>query len=1005
MSNRIIIDLNGSQASVKKDFIYKNEVDKVLKLIIERVGDIEKANNQFGSNKIKEYEETRMHDAILIDGKRGSGKTTFLLNIIDHIQSTKENRLSNSNPLQKIKVLYQIDPNQLDNKSNILLIIIANVYTALLEAMQDGNQDTKKHHQFKELSTMIHNLVSAISASQERNYEDDYHKLYNLHKSLVIDETLHEFFSKVCDFFNVTILVLLVDDIDMDFMHGYKVIDTIRKYLSTPRIVPLVSVDTAQIYALVKKKHFAYFGYKANTTKDEILPENELDFLKNLPEEYLQKILMPTRRIVLPDIYELYETHIDKSRPIALKFSIDKSNENNLEFEMEMELALKAYINIVYGYRIHDTENIDNPHLLNYLKGKIFRSFSEDMIAFFNGLKSTQSQEKTEYSYRTQSIKERLAPMHIDHFDTKYDATIWFWDRYLAILKKRMEHYIKEHGTQNRTHQTSNFYINILTYILYIDSFVEKKFIAGEQTYARLYMQDFFIEKIAIVPLHDTRHPLKILDFQEIRKTINILGIVELLARTMLPAHIFENLVNERIVNIFKYNLEELKYFSRDNTTTLREAMFDLSTSILKYNDENHQKESSPNKSQAKLEHHESNKNIIGIFLSEKHKKIFGEYALLIEKYIDFKQDRTIYFLSPLKFYAMLPQYFKAIHNNQLQKLEALIKTLSIEYHYNPQNIYGFAYPLLESSDIKLDIINSNLGVISMDEFAKNLAKNILQISTQEYSNNFLDEMSNKSESHYRLFLNKHVATYKCIYLNHLILFLVKQIDQDFFYEHLRELRSAYITHGVREKDLKRYKIPENFFAINIKIILKAIKTDDNDSPKLKNMKSKYSQIEPFLYKLYLTMLKNIQYQSSFYIVKDKDFDIKKEYIERYINELKIEPKPKLDGNTFDVSKLEPLHHHQFQELKNLYENLDKLYEEGEALDKLYEEGEALDKLKNNSDEVKECVHKKLLEEYETLYDASLEQNSKKIIYRVAAKNEILEKINECISKNGPSTN
>jgi hypothetical protein len=42
VSDQIVIDLNDPKASVKKDFVYKKELDKVLQLIEERVKDIQK---------------------------------------------------------------------------------------------------------------------------------------------------------------------------------------------------------------------------------------------------------------------------------------------------------------------------------------------------------------------------------------------------------------------------------------------------------------------------------------------------------------------------------------------------------------------------------------------------------------------------------------------------------------------------------------------------------------------------------------------------------------------------------------------------------------------------------------------------------------------------------------------------------------------------------------------------------------------------------------------------
>ena len=888
----ITINLNNPKATVMKrnNYVHIDHLNKVIKLIQERIKDLGE-----GNDKKNTFESLRMHDAILIDGKRGTGKTTFLLNLKAELHRRKK-----SIP---VKVLDAIDPNQLDEKSNILLILLAHIYTEFLKEINSNleNRDRDKRNEYKKLTTSLHNITSAISASSESKYDDDYHKLYNLHESLIIDERLHEFFSEACDFFNVDALILPIDDIDMDFIHGYKVIDSIRKYLSTPKIIPIISIDTTQIYALIKKEHYTYFGYEANTPKNNIKPEHELSFLKNMPEAYLQKILMPTRKVVLPDVYELYQSHLTNNRYISIEYNsniVDK--DKNFKFNMKFDDALKPYTNVVFGSDEKNIASFDNIAMSNYLKNKSFRGFYEDMIAFFNGL--SQIENNNFYTYNTQSLKTRLIPFYMTHFDTKYDATIWFWEKYLSLLQEKISTYVNMRGRYSK-----NFYIDISKYILFIDSFNEASIPRHEQTYVRLYMQDFFVNKIEV----SLENKVDIItNFKSVKKEINIAGIVELFTRTMFPMHIFETLINERLIDIFKYNLNELIFFARDNHDTLRDTMFRLSVSILQYANDDFFQESQYELSKENRDL--SNKKIIGMFLTKKHKELFKEYSIFIEKYTDFRIDREIYFLSPLKFYSILPQYFKNIFEENTEEIKHSLNKYTLEFSPSINAVYGIAFPLFNKEDIVFTLENSNFGVISIDTFTKDLVENILQVSIQNYSSNFLKRLEDSKTGEYKLFLNKNINSYKMIYLNHLILFLVKKIDNKMFYNFDLDIR--HITRGTQEKDFRRYKIPESFFAHNIKKILKKIKKD-------KSIKEKYRSIEPFFYKLYLTMLKNQTYQSSYYIVKD-DFNIEY-YINRYLREIKK------DTPLYELKKAKK---EQFKELYDLKNNLNSLYEEGKIL-------------------------------------------------------------------------
>jgi hypothetical protein len=152
-----------------------------------------------------------------------------------------------------------------------------------------------------------------------------------------------------------------------------------------------------------------------------------------------------------------------------------------------------------------------------------------------------------------------------------------------------------------------------------------------------------------------------------------------------------------------------------------------------------------------------------------------------------------------------------------------------------------------------------------------------------------------------------------------LVLFLVKKIDNNIFNNLHLDLRD--ITHGTREEDFYKDKIKESFFADNIKKILIKIQQD-------KKVKEKYKAIEPFIYKLYLTLLKNKTYQNSFYIKRDKDFDIKK-YIIQYYKEIK-------NGNNIKLKKTLVKKEGQFKELRDLYKNLNNLYAEADYSNKKY---------------------------------------------------------------------
>ena len=54
-------------------------------------------------------------------------------------------------------------------------------------------------------------------------------------------------------------------------------------------------------------------------------------------------------------------------------------------------------MNIVFSYDGSDIENIDDYHIVNYLKNKTFRSFMDDINALLDGL--TWSEDDKQYLF------------------------------------------------------------------------------------------------------------------------------------------------------------------------------------------------------------------------------------------------------------------------------------------------------------------------------------------------------------------------------------------------------------------------------------------------------------------------------------------------------------------------------------------------------------------------------------------------------------------------------
>ena len=801
--SKITISLNNPKSSElqEDEFIFFHKIEQVLDLIKSRVDEIEyEENNDKDDNKknaTQRFKKLKMHDAILVDGKRGSGKTTYLNNIA-YVLEQRKSKI-------KVKILGSIDPNQLDEKSNILLIIIANIYTELLDSVKTGEGNREV---FKNLNIEINNLTASIRNAENRTYKDSYDHLYGLHKSLTVDEELHNFFLHVCEFYQVKALILPIDDIDMDFKHGYKVLDTIRKYLSTPKIIPIIAVDTAQAYALVKKEHYEYFSYETKTKKSEIEHGSELGFLRKLPNEYLQKILKPTRRIMIPDMLDIYKSHLraleKKNNPKdqVIIFSFINGTD---KFKMSFEILLKRYMNIVYGYNGNDIENPDNYRVVNYLKNKSLRSFFEDMISFLNGIEKV---EKYSYIYNMEPLKERLNPNYMEKLHNKYDATEWAWEYYI----EKLDQVIIDYKKRSKDIGETRIFVNILKNIMIINGKELHSTTRNEKTYARLFMQDFFLKDI-VIDISKIQGSI-IKDFDVI-KTINLGGLLELMLRVFVPMSIFENLANNNKIDVLKFNYEEFRQFAKDDiSNSLKNSMHALSIWPKKYFYVESKDSYKYNNSKKENEY-----KLIGIEVYTADNKEDTSYGILQDKTSDYENTTTnhkaqTYYISPLKYYAFLSEYFQISMNND--KIKKLMK------YYNDvsrkEDLSHKETKKLSQENYNLTFTNSNIGILSIIKYSKSLTKNILEATYSNYKkDNFnlkIDGIEKRDID--KRFIDKNISNYKIQFFHHLIIYLHKNATEYFEDMNIRD-DSIYV--GTRELDFYKYKNTNNDLFENINII------------------------------------------------------------------------------------------------------------------------------------------------------------------------------------------
>ena len=208
---------------------------------------LENAINSIDTNE----KSRRVHNAIFIGGSRGSGKTTFMLNA---------EYISNDH-LKDCLFLDLIDPTLLHNNEKFLSIILG-LLANYVDKNQNGanfcNSNDFKANILQDFYKSLQKAATALDTIESDKCSGIDAMIAN-QNGLQLEENLNDIFSLLLKIYGKKLIVIRIDDIDMSFHHGYEILETVRKYLSSQYVLPIICGEMKQ-YRLIVERQFAENG-------------------------------------------------------------------------------------------------------------------------------------------------------------------------------------------------------------------------------------------------------------------------------------------------------------------------------------------------------------------------------------------------------------------------------------------------------------------------------------------------------------------------------------------------------------------------------------------------------------------------------------------------------------------------------------------------------------------------------------------------------------------------
>lgn len=381
---KIIIDLTESMNSrsfEESNIIHKAEFKKVIALINDKIKNVRelKDENCDGQN--------RFNDTITILGSRGSGKTSFLMNILKNYENNND-----------VEVIELIDPTLIEEKGHIFLTLISLIQAKVENVInkKECNPCCKDYQLRKCWENELKKLAAGLpsidieTTSLYANWDDPEHVMKKGLEAVKAAKELELNFNilvyEALRILNKKAFLIAFDDIDINFNNGWKVLETIRKYLTSPKIITVLSGDIKLFSKAIRKQQWINFGEELLKNEGERLNKMEKydELVTEIEGQYMQKIMKAPYRIHLSTIGEMInnnDIHIkilakeeetetkQKSKEYIYNYYKERLNVLGLQNKYEIHsvntyllgLPLRTQIQLLKQFE--DVKNKDNKNL------------------------------------------------------------------------------------------------------------------------------------------------------------------------------------------------------------------------------------------------------------------------------------------------------------------------------------------------------------------------------------------------------------------------------------------------------------------------------------------------------------------------------------------------------------------------------------------------------------------------------------------------------------------
>lgn len=340
MEGKLVLNLDKVRQGIavnEGELLHKTQMKLLLAKIKQIMASVADFRRQFESGqRPSAISHRRHHDAILLSGARGTGKTTFLLSALHKLQAEQVDGK------YAFCVFEPVDPTLFGCNEHILLTLLSMIAEKvrrgrdLCETSSYGHAGSSAdwenwERQLKELAKGLRTVgeqredIGSEPSARKDVWDDAEYLLEqgmdSARSSYELEYKLHGFINASLRLLNKDAFVLGLDDVDTRPGIGWHVLEVLRRYLTTPQLIVIVSGNMELFQKLVERQQLKNFGLDFSSSKGVL--QSFAPQVTELTNQYLLKVLRTPMRIELLPFAEALERAVLAERNVAGKQNSD----------------------------------------------------------------------------------------------------------------------------------------------------------------------------------------------------------------------------------------------------------------------------------------------------------------------------------------------------------------------------------------------------------------------------------------------------------------------------------------------------------------------------------------------------------------------------------------------------------------------------------------------------------------------------------------------------------